>query len=192
MGKVLIIGAGGVGGVVTHKCAMVPEVFNEIVLASRTLEKCEKIAGQISQPIQTAQVDADNTQELVELIKKVQPELIINGETVGVEELKTRGKTTLYQRRKSFSFSLTQKVGLYHYDKMQQFKKFHALSLSMDKYYIRNRISFKMMKDIGIFSLYNTYSELEINGQSEGIYLLVERPQDWALKNKNSPCLTSS
>ena len=48
MGRVLIIGAGGVGGVVTHKCAQVPEVFTEICLASRTLEKCEKIKEQIS------------------------------------------------------------------------------------------------------------------------------------------------
>ena len=43
MSKVLIIGAGGVGSVVTQKCARIPEVFYEIVLASRTLEKCEKI-----------------------------------------------------------------------------------------------------------------------------------------------------
>ena len=36
MGKVLIIGAGGVGTVVAHKCAQHPEVFEEIVIASRT------------------------------------------------------------------------------------------------------------------------------------------------------------
>ena len=39
MTKVVIIGAGGVGGVVTHKCAQLPEVFSEIVLASRTKSK---------------------------------------------------------------------------------------------------------------------------------------------------------
>jgi saccharopine dehydrogenase (NAD+, L-lysine-forming) len=78
MGKVLIIGAGGVGGVVTHKCAQAPEVFSEIVLASRTLEKCEKIRSQLSRPIETAQVDADNTAELVQLIRRVSPDLIIN------------------------------------------------------------------------------------------------------------------
>ena len=44
MAKVMIIGAGGVGGVVAHKCAQVAEVFSEIVLASRTLEKCDAIA----------------------------------------------------------------------------------------------------------------------------------------------------
>ena len=60
MARVLIVGAGGVGQVVAHKCAQVPEVFTEIVLASRTEEKCRQIAAQIKRPIQTAQVDAND------------------------------------------------------------------------------------------------------------------------------------
>ena len=78
MSKVLIIGAGGVGGVVTHKCAGIPEIFSEICLASRTLDKCEKIAGQLDRPIKTAKVDADNTKELVDLINNFKPDLVIN------------------------------------------------------------------------------------------------------------------
>lgn len=82
MARVLIIGAGGVGGVVTHKCAQVPEVFSEIVLASRTQSKCVAIAEQIAakghKPIETAQVDADNVPELVALIGRVKPELVIH------------------------------------------------------------------------------------------------------------------
>jgi len=78
MGKVLIIGAGGVGSVVTRKCAQQPEVFSDICLASRTLEKCEKIASEIDRPIETYQVDADNAAEVVALAEKFKPELIIN------------------------------------------------------------------------------------------------------------------
>ncbi|MBF0118848.1 MAG: saccharopine dehydrogenase family protein [Desulfobacterales bacterium] len=78
MSKVLIIGAGGVGQVVVHKCLQVPEVFTEICLASRTIEKCNKIASQLSKPIKTAKVDADNVHELVSLIYDFKPELIIN------------------------------------------------------------------------------------------------------------------
>jgi len=78
MSKVLIIGAGGVSGVVVHKCAALPEVFSEIMLASRTKSKCDAIAAQLSRPIQTAQVDADNVPELVALIKSFGPELVIN------------------------------------------------------------------------------------------------------------------
>ncbi len=79
MGKVLIIGAGGVGTVVAHKAAAIPEVFTEIMLASRTKSKCDAIAKKIGDNrIQTAQVDADNVPELVELINSFKPDIVIN------------------------------------------------------------------------------------------------------------------
>jgi saccharopine dehydrogenase (NAD+, L-lysine-forming) len=78
MSKVVIIGAGGVGGVVTHKCAQLPDVFSEIVLASRTEEKCKAIAAQLNRPIRTAKVDADNVPELTALLEKEKPDLVIN------------------------------------------------------------------------------------------------------------------
>lgn len=76
--KVLIIGAGGVGSVVTHKCAMNPEVFGEICLASRRKSSCDKIASQLSREIVTAQVDADKTDETSALIRDFQPDLVLN------------------------------------------------------------------------------------------------------------------
>ncbi len=85
MSRVLIIGAGGVGTVVTHKCAQVPEVFSEIMLASRTVEKCERIAKDVKKlqkmgkrTIQTAALDADNPKNTIKLIKQFKPELVIN------------------------------------------------------------------------------------------------------------------
>lgn len=78
MSRILIIGAGGVGGVVAHKCAQVPEVFSEICLASRTVAKCEKIRKQIRRPIRTAQVDADQPAQVIALIRKFKPDVVIN------------------------------------------------------------------------------------------------------------------
>lgn len=78
MSKVIIIGAGGVGGVVTHKCAQLPEVFSEIILASRNEDKCKAIAVQLDRPIRTAKVDADNVPELTALLEKEKPDLVIN------------------------------------------------------------------------------------------------------------------
>lgn len=79
MSKVLIIGAGGVGTVVTHKVAAHPEVFSDIMLASRTLSKCDAIAERVGKDrIKTAQVDADNVPELVSLINSFKPEIVIN------------------------------------------------------------------------------------------------------------------
>ena len=78
MSKVIIIGAGGVGGVATHKCAQLPEIFSEIILASRNEDKCKAIAAQLDRPIRTAQVDADNVPELTALLEKEKPDLVIN------------------------------------------------------------------------------------------------------------------
>ncbi|MFP5413931.1 MAG: saccharopine dehydrogenase family protein [Gammaproteobacteria bacterium] len=78
MARVLIIGAGGVGQVVTHKCAQVPEVFSHIALASRTKSKCDAIAAQLTRPIETAEVDADDVPQLAALIERVRPDLVIN------------------------------------------------------------------------------------------------------------------
>ena len=82
MAKVMIIGAGGVGGVVTHKCAQVANVFEDIILASRTEEKCKAIAAQVEaktgRTIRTAQVDADSVPELVALLNKEKAFMVIN------------------------------------------------------------------------------------------------------------------
>ncbi len=79
----MIIGAGGVGRVVAFKCAQHPEVFSEIMLASRTKSKCDVIAKDAMEAtghtkIQTASVDAENIPELVKLIQHFQPKLVIH------------------------------------------------------------------------------------------------------------------
>jgi saccharopine dehydrogenase (NAD+, L-lysine forming) len=82
MSKVVIIGAGGVSQVVVHKCAQHPEIFSEILLASRTKSKCDKIAADIEKQygrkIETAAIDAEDIPALTALLKAFGPELVIN------------------------------------------------------------------------------------------------------------------
>ena len=81
MGKVLIIGAGGVANVVAHKCAMNSDVFEEICIASRTLQKCDAIKESIKNTkaiITTAQLDADVVDEVVAVINNFKPDIVIN------------------------------------------------------------------------------------------------------------------
>ena len=79
MSRVLVIGAGGVSTVAVKKMAMNVDVFTDIMLASRTKSKCDKIAEDIKNiKIQTAQVDADNVEELVKLFESFKPELVVN------------------------------------------------------------------------------------------------------------------
>lgn len=79
MATVLIIGAGGVGRVVAHKCVMNAGTFDRIILASRTLKRCEEIQSELPKgAIEIATVDADNTQEVIDLIKRVNADILIN------------------------------------------------------------------------------------------------------------------
>ena len=74
--------SGGVASVAIQKCAMNSEVFDEICIASRTVSKCdalkEQLKGKTKAKITTAQVDADKVTDLVELIRKVQPDVVLN------------------------------------------------------------------------------------------------------------------
>ena len=79
MTRVIIIGAGGVGTVVAHKVAQNAETFTDIMLASRTKSKCDAIAAQIQNvKIQTAQVDADDVEQLVKRFESFRPDICIN------------------------------------------------------------------------------------------------------------------
>lgn len=79
MGKVLVIGAGGVATVAIVKMAQNPDVFEHIMIASRTKSKCDAIAERIGgKNVSTAQVDADNTEEVVKLIEGYKPDLVVN------------------------------------------------------------------------------------------------------------------
>lgn len=113
--------------------------------------------------------------------------VIINGDTIKPEKISTRGQTTLMFKRKSLSFKLKSEAVIRHGNKTDSLKKFSLLNLSMDKYYCRNRLAFEMMEEIGIFDLFYSFCDLKINGKSEGVFIIIERPEDWAIKKKNSP-----
>lgn len=81
MGKALIIGCGGVASVAIHKCCQNSEVFEEICIASRTKSKCDALKAKLDggkTKITTAKVDADNVDELIELINREKPDVVLN------------------------------------------------------------------------------------------------------------------
>lgn len=65
-----------------HKCCQNSEVFQEICIASRTKSKCDELMKKL-QPttktkITTEQVNADDVNQLIALINRVQPDLVMN------------------------------------------------------------------------------------------------------------------
>src|SRR5690554_699851 len=81
MGKALIIGCGGVAQVAIHKCCENSSVFESILIASRTREKCDVLKEKLKDSqtkIETAQVNADDTQQVIDLIQRYQPDVVLN------------------------------------------------------------------------------------------------------------------
>ncbi len=81
MGRALIIGCGGVASVAIHKCCQNSEVFEEIMIASRTKSKCDALKEKLGNgrtKIQTARVNADDKDEVIALIKSFKPDLVMN------------------------------------------------------------------------------------------------------------------
>ena len=82
MSRVLVIGCGGVASVAIHKICQVSDVFTDLCIASRTVSKCdvlaEELKGNTKTNITTAKVDADNTDEVIALINKFKPDVVLN------------------------------------------------------------------------------------------------------------------
>ena len=82
MSRVLVIGCGGVASVAIRKCCQADDVFTELCIASRTKSKCDalaaSLAGKTATKITTAQVDADDVEQLKALISSYQPDLVMN------------------------------------------------------------------------------------------------------------------
>ena len=79
MGKVMIIGAGGVATATAYQLVKVPEVFEEVLIASRTKEKCDTIVQKINKGnFHTAQIDAMKVDELVSLINDFKPDMVLH------------------------------------------------------------------------------------------------------------------
>ena len=81
MGKALIIGCGGVASVTIHKCCQNSDVFQEIMIASRTRDKCDALKAKLKGSrtiIHTAQVDADDTHQVISLIEQFKPDVVLN------------------------------------------------------------------------------------------------------------------
>jgi spore coat protein H len=111
--------------------------------------------------------------------------LKFNGDTISINGGHLHGQSTMYFERKSFTVDTRKKIKLC--DGCEGLGAFYLVSLSMDRNYYHNRLSFDLLRSLNIFHLQYAYTEVKINGNSQGIYLIVQRPQDWALKDIGSP-----
>ncbi|NJN41078.1 MAG: hypothetical protein HC811_01340 [Flammeovirgaceae bacterium] len=105
--------------------------------------------------------------------------MLINGDTVRVKEIHSRGNNSLNYKRKSLAVDLSEKVTIRQNGEKIKLKNFDLLNLVMDHNLWHNRWAFLSMSKLGLFPLYNSFCKLWINDVHQGIYLLVEKPSSF-------------
>jgi len=109
-----------------------------------------------------------------------------NTDSLSVKNIELRGKSSIRFKRKSFSITLNEKIAVTINGVIHTFKKFNLISLSMDQHYYRNKVAFDLMSRLELFNLYYTFVEVIINGKTQGIYLMLQKPKNYAYKNENA------
>ena len=107
-------------------------------------------------------------------------ELSLYDQHIYLKGISIRGRTSLDYRRKSFSIRLEFPIYI-RYAKGSEIKRltnFKLNSLCMDYTYINNRLAFGILQQSGVMPLFFKYVELRINGESQGVYLLLEDPEE--------------
>jgi len=105
-----------------------------------------------------------------------------NNDSLSVKKIELRGKNSMSYRRKSFSIILNEKITITKNGKTKKLKRFNLISMSMDQNYFRNKVAFDLMSKLQLFNLFFVYSEVIVNNKTQGIYLLVEKPKNYAFK----------
>ena len=106
----------------------------------------------------------------------------VNSEKIKAKRIHVRGHASSYFKRKSFNIRLDKKAHFHSTSDTFALKKFYAISLNMDKNYIRNKISYEVLSLQNVPVPLNCYSNLKINGESEGLYMVFYPPHEYAIK----------
>jgi spore coat protein H len=124
-----------------------------------------------------------NSRDTSYIIAEAGMELLFAGEPLALDRIKTRGKTALDYQRKSYALVLDEPLTITGRDGtgVMHLKRFKLISLAMDYTYIESRTAFGILEEQGIMPLFYRFVEMRINGNTQGVYLLVEDPEQYYL-----------
>lgn len=110
----------------------------------------------------------------------------VNGVESADGVIKLHGSSSMIYRRKSFSVKLKEKMPFIKGNDTLYLRHFFAISLNMDRNYVRNEIAIEVLSRFGIKIPEHFYTRLDLNNSTEGIYMVFNPPAEYALKECNS------
>lgn len=152
----------------------------------RLLPPDQETYYQVESSINAKDLQAFRTSRGLKL-EAIPKKMSFNNAPMSAVNMKLRGKTSLKFRRKSYRVELGTAFEFNTQQGPKAMDHFLLLSLTMDRGYYGNRLAFACLQQAGISNLYRSFTELKINGQSEGLYSLIQRPEDYAIEDLHAP-----
>ena len=114
-------------------------------------------------------------------------QLSFNDQVLDLKEIRVRGKSALNYQRKSYAVFLDESIPVpdRYQASVKYLKRFKLLALAMDYTYIENRVAFGLLQEAGIMPLFFKFVELRMNGETQGVYLLIEDPEQYYKENNS-------
>jgi len=122
-----------------------------------------------------------NSRDTAYTVEDPNLQLSFNDQLLQMDEIRVRGKNALDYKRKSYAVFLNEPISILdrYQTSTKELRRFKLLALAMDYTYIENRVAFGILQEAGIMPLFFKFVELRINGETQGVYFLVEDPEQF-------------
>ena len=119
------------------------------------------------------------------------PVLQFAGESYTLDRFEIRGDNTLNFERKGFGVNMDRKLTLFCPEEqmLKKYEEFKLLSLVYDFTYIENSIATGLFREAGLWPVYSFFTEVRLNGHTQGLYHFIEDPVEYFIEQKDASCV---
>jgi hypothetical protein len=116
------------------------------------------------------------------------PLLHLDGKDYSIDRFEIRGESSLGFWRKAFSINLDDKLTFFvdAENQAREFEKIKLLSLVYDYTYIEQCLAIELFRKVELWPTFSFYTEVKLNDHTQGVYLLIEDPEEYFLYQKDA------